>query len=89
MLILIRKSGERITIGERIRITVLEIKGKQVRLGIEAPPDTMVHREEIFQRIQRENRLAARGGAKELEKLVNFWKSKAPDKGRNPGNVKP
>lgn len=77
MLILTRKSGERITIGDQIRVTVLEIRGKQVRLGIEAPPDTMVHREEIFQRIQRENRMAARSGARELERLADFWKSKA------------
>jgi carbon storage regulator len=85
VLILTRKSGERITIGDQIRVTVLEIRGKQVReirgkqvrLGIEAPPDTMVHREEIFQRIQRENRMAARSGARELERLADFWKSKA------------
>jgi len=76
VLILTRRSGERITVGDRIRITVLEIKGKQVRLGIEAPPDTAVHREEIFQKIQRQNRLAARGGAKELDALVDFWKTR-------------
>ncbi|NIQ36972.1 MAG: carbon storage regulator CsrA [Proteobacteria bacterium] len=74
MLILTRRSGERITIGEEIRVTVVEIKGKQVRLGIEAPSDTAVHREEIFQKIQRENRLAARSGARELDRLVDFWK---------------
>ena len=74
MLILTRKSGERITIGDRIRVTVLEVKGRQVRLGIEAPSDTMVHREEIFQRIQSENRLAAGTGAKAMELLTRFWK---------------
>lgn len=76
MLILTRKSGERITIGDHVRITILEIRGKQVRLGIEAPPDTMVHREEIFQKIQRENRLAARSGAKAMETLATFWNKK-------------
>ena len=75
MLILTRKSGERITIGDKIRVTVLEIKGKQVRLGIEAPSDTTVHREEIFQKIQRENRLAARSSAKALDDLAAFWKA--------------
>jgi len=75
LLILTRKSGERITIGDKIRVTVLEIKGKQVRLGIEAPPDTTVHREEIFQKIQRENRLAARSSAKALGTLADFWKA--------------
>jgi len=77
MLILTRKSGERITIGDDVRVTVLEIKGKQVRLGIEAPSDTKVHREEIFQRIQQENRRAATSGEKALDALARFWKTKA------------
>jgi carbon storage regulator len=59
MLILTRKIGESVTIGDKIKVYVIEIKGRQVRLGIEAPPDTMVHREEIYQRILEENRSAA------------------------------
>jgi carbon storage regulator len=59
MLILTRKIGESVTIGDKIKVYVIEIKGRQVRLGIEAPPDTMVHREEIYQRILAENQLAA------------------------------
>ena len=59
MLILTRKIGESVTIGDKIKVYVIEIKGRQVRLGIEAPPDTKVHREEIYQRIMEENRLAA------------------------------
>ena len=59
MLILTRKVGESVTIGDKIKVYVIEIKGRQVRLGIEAPPDTMVHREEIYQRILEENRSAA------------------------------
>jgi carbon storage regulator len=78
MLILTRKSGERIIIGDQIRVTVLEVRGKQVRLGIEAPRDTMVHREEIFQRIQRENRLAAKSSGEAVEALAHFWKAKSP-----------
>ena len=76
MLILTRKSGERITIGDHIRVTVLEIKGKQVRLGVEAPPDTRVHREEIFEKIQRENQKAAETSAKALETLMRYWNQK-------------
>lgn len=59
MLILTRKIGESVTIGDKIKVYVIEIKGRQVRLGIEAPPNTMVHREEIYQRILEENRSAA------------------------------
>jgi carbon storage regulator len=76
VLILTRKSGERITIGDHIRVTVLEIKGKQVRLGIEAPSDIMVHRQEVYEKIQRENRLAARAGARTIETLTPFWNGK-------------
>ncbi len=60
MLILTRKIGECITIGDQIKVYVVGIKGKQVRLGIEAPSDERVHREEIYERIAEENRLAAR-----------------------------
>jgi carbon storage regulator len=48
MLILTRKLGESITIGDDIKITFLETKGKQVRIGIDAPPHIAVHREEIY-----------------------------------------
>ncbi len=51
MLILTRKSGESLMIGEDISVTVLGVKGNQVRIGINAPKDIAVHREEIFDRI--------------------------------------
>jgi len=51
MLILSRRCGEAIVIDERVTITVLSIKGRQVRIGIDAPDDVNVHREEIYQRI--------------------------------------
>ena len=47
MLILTRKSGESITIGDDVKITVVEVKGKQVRIGIDAPRSYMIHREEV------------------------------------------
>jgi len=55
MLILTRKLGERITIGDDISVTVLEIKGSQVRLGIEAPKGIGVYRQEIYERIRQQN----------------------------------
>ena len=54
MLILTRRVGETVMIGDNVAITVLGIKGNQVRIGIKAPKDTPVHREEIFERIRRE-----------------------------------
>jgi carbon storage regulator len=56
MLILTRRRGEIITIGADITVTVLEVKGYQVRLGIQAPRDCPVHREEIAQRIAAEKK---------------------------------
>jgi carbon storage regulator len=55
MLILTRKLGERITINDDIQITLLDIKGSQVKLGIEAPKYIAVHRHEIYERIRGEN----------------------------------
>lgn len=54
MLILTRRAGESLVIGENIAITVLGVKGNQVRIGVKAPREVSVHREEIFDRIQRE-----------------------------------
>lgn len=55
LLVLTRKVDQSITIGSDIRVTVLEIRGNQVRLGIEAPKETSVHRTEIYEMIVEEN----------------------------------
>ena len=55
MLVLTRKLGESIAIDDHIKIRVVQIKGKQVRLGIEAPHDTKIHREEVYVAIQSQN----------------------------------
>ena len=59
MLVLTRKRNESIIVGDNIKITIVEVKGDQVKLGITAPKDVSIHREEIFMEIQKENELAA------------------------------
>lgn len=55
MLILTRKQGESVAIGDDIQVTVVEIQGKQIKLGVKAPREISVHRQEIYEKIQLEN----------------------------------
>lgn len=66
MLILTRRPGERVVIGEEITVTVMEVAGQTVRLGIAAPKELPVYREEIWLAVQAENIAAAESGADAL-----------------------
>jgi len=72
MLILSRRVGESIIIGDNIEITIVDIKGNQIKVGIKAPSEIRVHRYEIYQKIQEENKLAAESSIqpKLLDKVV-------------------
>ena len=76
MLILTRKIGESINIGNDIKVTVVSIEGGQARLGIEAPKDVIVHREEIYQRIIEENKKAVEASSIDLKAIAQEWKAK-------------
>ncbi|HHW13568.1 MAG TPA: carbon storage regulator CsrA [Firmicutes bacterium] len=82
MLVLTRKIDESIIIGDDIRITVVEVRHDQVKLGITAPRDIPVHREEVYREIQEENRRAAAAGKTadlgELNRLLG--QSDSPEK---------
>ncbi len=69
MLVLTRKSDESIRLGEDIKITVLEIRGNQVRLGIDAPSGVMIYREELYERIRSENISASRVSLEDFLKI--------------------
>ena len=73
MLILTRRLGESIQIGDDIRITFLDIKAKQIRIGIEAPKDVMVHREEVYRMIQEQNLQSACIASMDNENLAGIW----------------
>ncbi len=66
MLVLTRRKQERIIIGDDIEVTVVAIQGDQVRLGIAAPPSVTIHRKEVYDAIQQENRRAAEASAEAL-----------------------
>jgi len=72
MLILTRKLGERIAVGDDIVITLLDIKGSQVKLGIEAPRHISIHRQEIYEKIRQENLKSSEVLTADLSKAVSF-----------------
>ncbi len=74
MLILTRKAGESLYIGDDIRITVLSIQGKQVKLGLVVPTDRVVYREEVYRRVMEENRLALETMNEDLLAAAQLWK---------------
>lgn len=69
MLVLTRKLGESISIDDNIKIVVVQIKGKQVRLGIKAPKETKIHREEVYLAIQEQNQQAVDSNPTNLSDL--------------------
>lgn len=74
MLVLSRKVGQSIVIGEGIEITVVEVKGDQVKIAIKAPKEVPVHRKEIYEQIQAENRAAACLPQNvKVEELLGLW----------------
>jgi carbon storage regulator len=78
VLILTRKIGEVVTIGDDIKILVVDVKGRQVRLGIEAPVEWSVHREEVFLRIQEQNLVSVTTQTSDLESAARFLVERKP-----------
>ncbi|OGJ84534.1 MAG: carbon storage regulator [Candidatus Raymondbacteria bacterium RifOxyA12_full_50_37] len=76
MLVLTRKLGESIRIGDDIKITVVELDGRHAKLGVEAPKQVIVHREEVYERIQAENKAAALVQKVDLHDIAEMWKQR-------------
>ena len=75
MLVLTRKLGEIIRVGDTVTVRVLEVKGNQVRLGVEAPSDVRIYREEVYRAIRKENEDAALQGTRPLDEATQAWQS--------------
>ena len=80
MLILTRKLGEKIAIGDDITITLIEIKGTQVKLGIEAPKHIEIHRQEVYERIRQENVSSSDINDSDLSSAFAIYRSSGVDK---------
>lgn len=73
MLILTRRPGESLYLGEDIRITVLGLQGKQVKLGFDVPAETTVYREEVYKRVIEENRKALEASNEDFLVAAELW----------------
>lgn len=76
MLILTRRPGESLYLGEDIKITVLGMQGKQVKLGLEVPSETTVYREEVYKRVIEENQRALASKNEDLMQAAELWQAK-------------
>ena len=75
MLILTRRPGESLYVGDNIRITVLSLQGKQIKLGLEVPGDMTVYREEVYARVKEENRRALQTSTQDLMVATALWQN--------------
>ena len=72
MLVLSRRPGESIVIGNEVVVTVLDVRGDQIRVGIDAPRNVQIHREEVFRRLESENTQAASAAAKTRARIARL-----------------
>jgi carbon storage regulator len=75
MLVLTRKLGEVIRVGDSVTVRILEVKGNQVRLGVEAPADVRIYREEVYRAIRKENEEAALREAGSVDEASTAWQN--------------
>ncbi|MCK9239181.1 carbon storage regulator CsrA [Desulfocurvus sp.] len=73
MLILTRRPGESIYLGDDIKLTVLSVQGKQIKIGLEVPDDMPVYREEIYLRVQEQNKMALQLTDQDLLAATRLW----------------
>ncbi len=74
MLILTRRPGESIHLGDKIKITVLGVQGKQIKIGLEVPQEMPVYREEVYLRVLEQNRLALEANQQDVLAVAALWR---------------
>ncbi len=89
MLVLSRRQGESIVIGDNVVVTIVEVRGGQVRVGIDAPRSIEVHREEVYRAVARENLEAVRSAGQDPAALRQAVPSKKSDGGDDGGSAAP
>jgi len=73
MLILTRRPGESLHLGDNIKITVLGVQGKQIKIGLEVPDDMQVYREEVYLRVLEQNRQAMQSSDQDVLAAASLW----------------
>ncbi len=76
MLILTRKPGESLFVGDNIKVTILSLQGKQVKIGLDVPSDMAVYREEIYSSVLEENKAALVATPEDLYVMADLWQEK-------------
>jgi len=80
MLVLTRRLGESINVGDNIKITIVDIDGKQVKVGINAPKEIAIFREEVYQRIKEENIKAAKTSSEDVKRVARDFREGKSEK---------
>jgi carbon storage regulator len=73
MLILTRRPGESLHLGDNIKITILGVQGKQIKIGLDVPEDIPVYREEVYLRVLEQNRMALQSSDQDLIAVTKLW----------------
>jgi len=73
MLILTRRPGESLHVGDNIKITILGVQGKQIKIGLDVPEDIPVYREEVYLRVLEQNRMALQSSDQDLIAVTKLW----------------
>ncbi|MBG0776856.1 MAG: carbon storage regulator CsrA [Desulfovibrionaceae bacterium] len=79
MLILTRRPGESLYLGDTIKVTILNVQGRQIKLGLEVPDDMTVYREELYRKVKEQNELSLQASQDDLLAVAQLWQGKTKE----------